>query len=201
MGKELVKRYILTRAKFYLAGGIIISIVSGIFLYNRIAKAAAGLKLTMLLELLFFIGIAVIVIGISNMINPFCAYEVKRNPHIFKQAEELIGHETYKDKFIVLSENVIGNADRRLQMAYKDQVFLLYVYTQKLNGSTHSKYLNLETATGTIQIDITFEKDNVVDELIHRICENCRYAKVGHTPENLEYLTYMREKSKKPQSL
>lgn len=192
VGKQIVRRYILQRAKFMIAGGIILSIVSGIAFYFRILKFPEGLKLTILLGLFPVVGITLLVLGIVQSVNPFSAEEVKRNPEIFRQVEDLFGHEVYKDKFIVLSERVIGNADRILQMAYKDEVYLLYEYTQKVNGTTNSKLLKVETAVGTMQIDIMGAKEKEVEDLVNRICINCSYARVGHTEENLKYLEHMR---------
>ena len=196
MGKELVKQYIIKRAKYYLLGGVIITVISVVLLYFRLVKGGS-ISWLVLLSLFLLCGIVLGICGIIQSVNPFSAEEVKRNPELFQQIEELMGHETYKDKFIAVSERVIGNAERPLQMAYKDEVFLIYVYTQKLNGATNQKFLKVETAVGTIQIDIMGEKDNVVDELVQRICDNCRYAKVGYTPESLEYLEKMRQMWKK----
>ena len=196
MGKELVRQYIIKRAKYYLIGGIILTVISAVILYFQITKGSS-ISFIILTSMFLLCGIVFAICGIVQMVNPFSAEEVKRNPELFQQIEELMGHETYKDKFMSISERVIGNTGRPLQMAYKDEVFLIYVYTQKLNGATNSKFLKVETAVGTLQIDIMGEKDNIVDELVQRICENCRYAKVGYTPESLKYLEDMRQMWKK----
>ncbi|MCR5208725.1 MAG: hypothetical protein K6C99_00770 [Lachnospiraceae bacterium] len=197
MGKKLIEKYIRVRAGFMIFGGIALSIVMGAILYFLIRSGSYGIKLCIILETLILAGALIMFLGIRQSVDPFSADEVRRNPEIFDQAEELFGHEIYKDEFIAMSERVIGSSERKLQMAYKDEVLLIYVFTQKVNGMTQSKLLKLETVAGTINIDIMGERPEKVDELIRRISVNCPYAKAGNTPENIEYLNYARERWKK----
>ena len=108
-------------------------------------------------------------------------------------ADELYANIIYRDKYMVLSPRIIGNAKEAKEMAFTDEIFLIYIYRHKTNGIPDQKLLKCETARGTIGFNVFHKKDPEIDQLVNTILQNCRYARVGYTKEGLAYLEQMRK--------
>lgn len=200
MARDYILNLVKQRAQLKMAGGTLLSVIAGIIVAFQVRQFQKddGSIFWASFGLIFLVaGVLAIIEGIRQSKDPMKAKELKQNPDLFRQAEDILNHEIYKDKYIALSERVIANASDYLQMAYRDEVFLVYLFTQKTNGVTTLRQLKLETARGTILIGLQKEKDNEIHEIIGRICENCWYARAGYTPEGLAYLKQMRELWKK----
>lgn len=138
-------------------------------------------------------GIALLVVGIRQLRDPMKAGCFKSNPDLLIMAEELYGNVIYGDEYLLLSPRILGSTADPRQMAFTDEIFLIYIYRHKTNGIPDQKLLKCETARGTIAFNVFRKKDPEIDRLVGTVMQNCRYARVGYTKEGLAYLEQMRK--------
>ncbi len=203
MGKEKILKVIKKGARNKVILGVILGIISAFMTLVLIAAAEddGGVWVGVVIFAALLVGCIVLtVFGVKELKDPMRASAIKKNPELLHMADELYANKTFEDDFIVLSDRIIANSKNPLEMAYTDEIFLIYVYTHKTNGITDQKQLKLENARGTIGVNIMLKKDNEVDALVQRVCENCKHARVGYTPEGLDYLKQMRELWKRDQA-
>lgn len=184
------------RARFEQIIGILVFLICGVALYFEIRSFKPGeysIKTVMMLSCLFFCGIILLVTGIREFKDPYKSTYLKRNPDLFKMAEDIVNNEIYRDKYIVLSGRVIACVENPLQMSYTEDVFLVYPVTEKQNGLTVTKQLKMYTLRGIISLDILSETAENTEILLHHIRDFCPNVKVGDTPENRAYLDKMRK--------
>lgn len=203
MGRDQVLKKIKTSAVIYLILGIAMILAGGsmcvILLMAGFPQEISAWIMMVLFLAIAVGGIVLTVNAIRTLIDPANSSTIKKNPGILQQADELFQNIIYQDEFIVLSPRIIANAKDIREIAYTDEVFLIYVYTHKTNGITDQKKLVLLTARGMIEINIYLKKDIKVEALANRILQHCRYARAGYTPDGLKYVDQMRELWKRDQ--
>jgi hypothetical protein len=200
MGSEKVLKQIKKSNIGTLILGIVLAVIGALMEMVFIPDGFADNAMPIIIFLIILgVGIALIVLSVRVLADPKKSSVMKNNPDILKQADELFGNITYQDKFLILSPRIIANAKKLTEMAYTDEVFLIYVYTHKTNGVTDQKQLKLLTARGEMGLNIYGKKDDEVDNLANRVLANCRYAKAGYTQEGLAYVNQMRELWKRDQ--
>ena len=138
-------------------------------------------------------GVALLVVGIRQLRDPMKASQFKKNPDLLLMADELYGNIIYGDEYLLLSPRILGNKKDPCQMAFTDEIFLIYIYRHSTNGIPDQKLLKCETARGTIAFNVFRKKDPEIDRLVNTIMQNCRYARVGYTKDGLAYLEQMRK--------
>lgn len=203
MGRDQVRKKIKISAIQHLILGIAIGLFGGFFVvcvfFSGWPEELSECIMAVVFGAVAVWGIVMIVSSIRTLINPENSSTMKKNPGILQQADELFRNIIYQDEMIILSPRIIANAKDVREIAYTDEVFLIYVYKHKTNGITNQKELVLQTARGTIEINIFWKNDAKVDELANRILQNCRYARAGYTPDGLRYVEEMRELWKRDQ--
>ncbi len=175
-------------------GGLIVSILMFIMGTN-----SDNVVFLLIMLGLMVLGIIILIFNIPQMLDPMKSKFIKKNPDILKMADELYGNIVYRDKTLMFSPRIIANAVDIRQMAYTDEVFLIYVYIHKTNGVTDLKQLRLETARETINLPIMYKKDDEINGLIGQILQHSRYARVGYNDDGMAYLRQMRELWKQDQ--
>ena len=201
MGSEEILNKICKSARGMCILGFILSIAGlSVAIISFIMGTDKGnIVFLIIILIVFAIGVAILVINIPTMLDPMKSSYIKKNPDILSQADELYSNVVYRDKTVIFSPRLIANALDIRQIAYTDEVFLIYVYIHKTNGVTDQKSLKLETARKTIVLNIIYKKDDEVDSLIGAILQHCRYARVGYNDDGFAYLKQMRELWKQDQ--
>lgn len=192
MGRELV----LKRIK---RSGIVLTIfgalLTGFPLLSAIAFAVDGSlgEYIGVMLIMFIPGVLMLIFGIKNLTNPMGNGMFKRNPNLLAQVENMAANKRYEDKFIMLSDRCIANKKSFTEIAYLEDVFLVYIQKQSTNFIPTGKILYICTATGNIGINIYGVKKPVVDELASKISKVCPNARFGYNNEGLAYLKQMQQ--------
>lgn len=139
------------------------------------------------------LGILMIAKGRKKMKNPQDAKVLKANPDLLFMANELSQGLNYQDDYFLMSDRVVANKKNLYQMAFYNEIFMVYVYTASTNGITTTKQLVLATARDEITIGIYGKKEEQVNAMARTIAEKCPYARFGYNQENLRYLEEMRK--------
>ena len=85
MGKELIIKDLVKKAKIMIAAGVLILLILGSYSLLEIIKGNYS-SLVLLCALGAVIGIVCIVIGIMGIISPEKSFAVRSNPEIFGAA-------------------------------------------------------------------------------------------------------------------
>ena len=198
MGREKLYESIRKSAKGLLAGGIVLVTMFGLLAALLIAVAISEGDSSMIIGALVLLVIAglcsiMIVKGVKLKKHPETHSMFKKNPDLLFQADELYKGIKYQDKFVILSERVVANAQNLTQMAFTNEVFMVYVYKQTTNFVTTTKQLILATARGEITLNIYGVKDDTINHIAQTVAAACPYARFGYNNENLNYLGQMRQ--------
>jgi hypothetical protein len=138
------------------------------------------------------IGVFMIRAGLKRIKNPMQSKVLKNNPDLLFMADELFRGITYQDDNLIMSDRVVANKKNLFQMAFYNEIFMVYVHTESYNFITTTKQLVLATARDEIIIGIYGMKSEKVNHLAETIASKCPYARFGYTQENLKYLQEMR---------
>lgn len=194
MGRELVLKKIKSHGKKTVAGGILIMLL-GLFMVFVFFATDDGAELFAILSLLLFaFGLVSLILGIKTAVNPEKSGFIKNNPDLLKQADELYFNIVYEDKYIIISNRVIANKKQITQMAYLEDIYLIYQRTQSMNLIPTANELVLENRNkkNSMTINIYAKGKNTRDDLFRILSNACPNARLGWTPENLQYLAEMR---------
>ena len=91
--------------------------------------------------------------------NPQDAKVLKANPDLLFMANALSQGLNYQDDYFLMSDRVVANKKNLYQMAFYNEIFMVYVYTASTNGITTTKQLVLATARDEITIGIYGKKE------------------------------------------
>ena len=203
MGRQKVLQKIKNNSLAMTITGALFILVSGLIVFFLLVSELKGDGISALIltfTCVGIIGIFMVFFGIRGLNHPEKTSAMKKNPDLLRQADELFAHVTYQDSFIILSDRIIANKKNITQMAFTDEVFLIYIYRHRTNFITTSKQLILQTARGHFEINIYGRKQSTIDELANRIARSCRYTRLGYTKENLKYVDQMRQLWKEDQT-
>ena len=146
---------------------------------------------------LFFLlgigGVIMIVVGARRIKDPSGNSALKNNEDLLYMADELYAGITYQDENLIMSDRVVANKKNPLQIAFYNEVFLVYVHTETYNFITTTKQLVLATARDEILINIMRMKKDKVNQLAETVASKCPYARFGYNQQNLQYLDEMRK--------
>lgn len=192
MGRELVFKKIKN-------SGIVLTIIGALFtgfpLLSAIAFAMDGTlgEYIVVMLIMFIPGVLMLIFGIRNLTNPMGNGMFKRNPHLLNQVDNMATNKRYEDKFIMLSDRCIANKKAFTEIAYLEDVFLVYIQKQSTNFIPTGKILYICTATGNIGINVYGCKKATIDELASKIAKVCPNARFGYNNEGLAYLKQMQQ--------
>ncbi len=139
------------------------------------------------------LGLPMLIFGIRNLTNPMKHGMFKRNPYILEQVDNMAMNKRYEDKFIMLSDRCIANKKTFTEIAYLEDVFLVYIQKSSTNFIPTGKILMICTATGNIGINVYGVKKAIIDELASKISKVCPNARFGYNNEGLAYLKQMQQ--------
>ena len=138
-------------------------------------------------------GIPMLIFGIRDLKNPMKNGIFKRNPNILVQVDNMSANKRYEDKFIMLSDRCIAKAKSFTEIAYLEDVFLVYIQKQRTNFVPTGKYIVICTATGDMMINVYGCKKATIDEIADKIGKVCPNVRFGYNNEGLAYLAQMKE--------
>lgn len=194
MGRERILKKIKSSSIVFTVIGLVFL---ALFLFLELCMIVVGIRDNvgpiLFFALLGAIGGAFLYFGIKGLKHPEQTQVLKKNPDLLQQADELFSHVVYEDDFVILSDRIIANKKNITQMAFTDEVFLIYVFRQTTNLITTTKQLILQTARGQMEINIYGRKKETINQLAERIAQNCQYARLGYSGEGLDYVKHMRE--------
>ena len=192
MGKELIIKDLVKKAKIMIAAGVLILLILGSYSLLEIIKGNYS-SLVLLCALGTVIGIVCIVIGIMGIISPEKSFAVRSNPEIFDMAEEHFSNIRFKNDYVVLSDRMISAASYPASVSYMDEVFWVYVEKQKTNLVTTGKELIFDTARGIHRINIiNIAMEDVENNIIRYFAEHCPNAAIGYSADNMVYRDKMK---------
>ncbi len=206
-GRDIILSKIKKQARGLIIGGsilggiplllliiVVIGMIGVIADEGAKSDAATGLMiLSGMLLILCTIGVFMFVIGFRRYKDPYKNNALKTNPDLLFMADELYAGITYQDDNLMMSDRVIANKKNPLQMAFYNEIFLVYVHTESYNFITTTKQLVLATARDEITIGIYGMKKDKVNHIAETVASKCPYARFGYTQENLRYLDEMRK--------
>jgi len=192
MGRERVLQKIKSQARGAIIAGSIFFIISAFLLFISFIVDEGIEVFLICFGFLFLCALAFLIFGIKNFAHPEKSSEIKANPRLLEQADELFSYIKYQDDFIILSDRIIANKKDIIRMAYLDEVYLIYISKSSHNFIPTSKLLIFATATGQFGISVYGRQERTIEQLINRIHPLCPNTRVGYTGGNLEYLEYMR---------
>ena len=192
MGREKVLKKIKN-------SGIWMTIFGGLFvgftLLSIIAFAVDGSieEYIVVMLVVLALGIPMLIFGIRNLTNPMKHGMFKRTPNLLYQVDNMAANKCYEDKFIMISDRCIANKKAYNEIAYLEDVFLVYILKRRTNFIPTGKLLFISTATGDIGINIYGVKKATVDELADKIGKVCPNVRFGYNDEGLAYLRQMKQ--------
>ncbi|MBP3620601.1 MAG: hypothetical protein J6J16_02435 [Lachnospiraceae bacterium] len=192
MGRELVFKKIKKSAIGLIISGVLFTLLAIMFafIYAMDDALVDGLFIIVIFLLL---GVPFLVLGIRDLVNPMKNGIFKRNPYVLEQADNMIAHKMYEDKYIMLSDRCIASKKSITDISYLEDVFLVYIQKQSTNFIPTGKYLTVCTATGDFNINIYGSSKAAINELVSRISMICPNASLGYSNEGLAYLRQMKE--------
>lgn len=196
MGREKILKKIKSSSTALVVFGSIFLLIA-IFLCIALIADDSLLDAFIIVLLPFVIGILMLIFGARTLANPFKHSMFKKNPYIIQQVDNMLMNKLYEDKFITVSDRCIANKSTFTEIAYLEDVFLVYIQKQSTNFIPTGKLLYLCTATGNIGINIYGSKKATIDELANKISQICPNARFGYNNEGLAYLSQMQEYYKK----
>ncbi len=208
-GREIILNKIRKQKRGLMITGLVLSVITlGIvavalfaFISDIISKgmdraldgSGAAFIVLSILAAIGAGGIAMAIKGFKGMKNPQGDKILKKNPDLLFMADELYKGITYEDKHLIMSDRVIANKKNLYQMAFYNEIFMVYVHTESYNFVTTTKQLVLATARDEITLSIYGMKNEQVNGLAQTIAGKCPYARFGYTQDNLRYLEEMRK--------
>ncbi len=192
MGRELILKKIRKSAIAMVIGGVIFTIIAIIFAFI-FAMDDSILEGLVVIVVFLLLGVPMLVFGIRDLCNPMKNGLFKKNPYVLEQADNMATNKRYEDKFIMLSDRCIANKKNFREIAYLEDVFLVYIQKQSTNFIPTGKYLLVCTATGDMSINVYGCKKSTIDEIASKIAKICPNARFGYNNEGLAYLRQMRE--------
>lgn len=142
-------------------------------------------------------GLAFIIMGAKRVSNPERSVYIRNNPDLLRQADQLYSNVVYEDKFVILSNYVIANKKHPTQMAYLQDIYLIYRHTASMNFIRYINELVLENRNKKNSMRInTYAKSGAdKDRLTQLLAQACPNARFGWNKENLAYLDEMRKRN------
>ncbi len=192
MGRELVFKKIKSSGIGLTVVGSIITLLTLCMLLFLVVDGSLidGLIILLIVALC---GGLMLYFGIRNLTNPMKHGMFKRNPYLLYQVDNMAANKCYEDKFIMISDRCIANKKVYNEIAYLEDVFLVYIQKQRTNFIPTGKLLYICTATGNIAINIYGVKKQLVDELADKIAKVCPNVRFGYNNDGLAYLNQMQQ--------
>lgn len=197
MGRGLILNKIRKNGRGMIAGGVFLGLMTLLVMMVTIDSSDDNMFVCLIFTLaLAFLTFYLIKTGLTSLKRPEESRFVKNNPRLLEQAEELYSDIIYEDKFVALSDRVIANKKQPLQMAYLDEVYLIYRHTESYNFVRTVSEIVLETKNpkNTIRISTYAKGKGQRDEIFELLSRVCPNAAFGWTAENKQYLEIMRSR-------
>lgn len=180
---------------FLLLGIVLTTALAIAYMEDR--EESVYIVLGIITFLMVIEGLAFIIMGVKRVNHPERAPEMRNNPNLLQQADQLYSNIIYEDKFVILSNYVIANKKHPTQMAYLQDIYLIYRHTASMNFIRYINELVLENRNKKNSMRInTYAKSGAdKDRLTQLLAQACPNARFGWNRENLNYLDEMRKRN------
>lgn len=172
-GREKILKKIRKRFIFGIVMGVLLCLVGAFLLLCFIVSEERTVGPYVLAAFPLIFGAFFLIWGSWCIANPMKTPQLKTNPRLLEQADELFANIRYEDKLIIMSDRVIASKRDLTQMVYFEEVLKIYENIHTTNMITDTHTLNLETATYTALINVYGCKDQVVESLKDKIYSMC----------------------------
>lgn len=194
MGQEIVLKKIKSKGVVLLVMGIVL-IVVGTLLALIMIISKSEIFAVVFFALLAAAGVLILIMGVKNLLHPEDSAFIKNNPDLLEQANQLYSNIVYQDDFVVISDKVIANKKAPLQMAYLEDVYLVYRHTSSMNGIHTANEIVLQTKNkkNTLRLSVYAKGKQTRGDLFELLAKYCPNAYFGWTQEGLARLAQLRE--------
>lgn len=156
--------------------GTVMLLLGAFLLFCFIVDGDTNAGMYFIMGLFAVIGLVLIIQGIVYILDPTKNHILKANPRLLEMADDLFSNVKFEDKIIIMSDKVIASKRDLTQMAYFDEVLMIYEYTHTTNMVTDTHKVKLETADYTALIDVYAYKEDAIDGLIKMLFRMCPNA-------------------------
>lgn len=195
MGREKVLKKMRSNSIFIVVLGVLLFLGCAFLAFCCVL--AEAIPMAIFLVIFALLGLFFIILGIRNG-NPKTSLFTKRNPDLLAQADELYSNVVYEDKTIIHSHKTIASKKNVLNMAAFDEVIGIYEKKTTYNHLVTIEHsLVLVTPKGETYISIYGKNKEAVGAILTRIHQYCPNARLGFSPENLQYFKQVQKEYKK----
>lgn len=195
MGSEVILKKLRSKSIVIIVLGALLFLGLGFLAFCCIV--GEFLPMAILLGIGALLGLFFIILGI-RMRNPKKSSFLKRNPDLLTQADELYANVVYEDKTIIHSNKTIASKKNPLSMVSFDEVIGIYEKTTTYNHLVTIEHnLVLVTPKGENYISIYGKNKEAVGAILTRIHQYCPNARLGYSPQNLQYFKQVQKEYKK----
>lgn len=158
------------------------------YIYDKDWGPAVGFSVVLLLPL------ALTALGIIMIVKPG-----GKNDRLAEMAEDIDRGIIYQDKFIIVSQRVIGSASALQLMVFRDDVIACWLYSETTNGIPTARRIEVYTANPNVSLHINVygRKPQIIDGIMQKIQKFCPNARMGYTPENFKYVKEIQNEYKR----
>lgn len=195
MGSEKIIKKIRSKSVVVIVLGALLFLGFGFLAFCCVV--GEFLPMAIFLGIFALLGLFFIIWGI-RMRNPKKSSFLKRNPDLLEQADELYANVVYEDKTIIHSNKTLASKKNPLSMVSFDEVIGIYEKTTTYNHLVTIEHnLVLVTPKGENYISIYGKNKEAVGAILTRIHQYCPNARLGYSPQNLQYFRQVQKEYKK----
>ena len=180
MGQEIVLKKIKSKGVLVLVMGAVFMAV-GVLLAIIMSIGESEAFAVAVFAILAAVGVLLFILGLRNILHPEKSAFVKKNPDLLEQANQLYSNIVYRDDFVIISDKVIANKKEPMQMAYLEDVYLVYRHTTSMNGIHTANEIVLQTKNpkNTLQISVYAKGKQTRNDLFELLAQYCPNAYFG----------------------
>ena len=189
--EKIVKKVRKTALAPIILGGLMslfLIMLICIYIFEKDWGAAIGFTVILLIPL------ALTALGIVMMAKPG-----GKNDRLAEMAADIDRGIIYQDKFIIVSQRVIGSASALQLMVFRDDVIACWLYSETTNGIPTAWRIEVYTANPNVSLHINVygRKPQIIDSIMQKIQEFCPNARMGYSPENFKYVKEIQNEYKR----
>ena len=196
MGRENYLKIVKKGGKVFIGLGIFICIVSiFMLLIFLVTDEAIQVAPVIAFSIMLGFGILLFVLGADYKKGENSRY-IKKHPYVLELADSLV-NPVFENDFIIISDKAISDKKNFRNIVALNNVLGIYEHIVRTNGIVTSHDIQLSSIDGReYRINVFARKRETKDDLVLTISNYCPNARVGYSPENLEYIEAKRKEYK-----
>lgn len=190
MGREKYLKQLSKIGNIFIGVGIFVGVLS---LFMTLIFITDGFSVPLLIFIgLLLLAILFILKGVDYKKGENSKY-VRKYPNLLELSDSF-SNIVFENNFVVISDKAIADKKNFLNIVALDDVLAIYENIIRTNGIVSSHTVQLCAIDGrNIQINVFARKRETKDDLVLTISNYCPNAKVGYTPETMEYVSEKRK--------